>query len=485
MNKVFLKSCPCALDLGDGSERGFYVNQDYILGKMGKIHRGISLMYTYYPNDEHWPVRASRIKTDRIASGAWDYPYEDYFPYRGGREGLHNEEPFNFMNEIRRHGQDVVLTLTIDPALKRVDIIPLAKELRPYGRLLLRVNHECTGNWFCYTKRASYQQISDFFVMVADVMHEYAPNVKMILCAGLYEEATGKLEMEDIFLQAHKAADIWSGDNYLSLHWGWPNDIATKETANYADWDVDTVYTKFKKTLYRLREITGQDKPMVLSELNADGDVNGPYIQAQKMKHFMELLEKDDEKWLSAFTLYQFRDDGRLGLEITDPNNSEVGIEQPLLRTYREMLHKPFFSQKIESGNKMELPAKLRWGSSEDAEGVEVDIKVDKNPLFFELYFNDEKLNAMNLMFEFGGHWFYKKPGVKCIDLMSYFFEHKITAPVNMKLRIFATPADGLNHPEDGSDPFNAEIGEWMNNYYALLPALPEIRIEYEPVAQA
>lgn len=485
MNKVFLKGCECALDLGDGSERGFYVNQDYILGKLGKVHRGISLMYTYYPNDKEWPTRASKIDTGREATGAWDYPYEDYFPYRGGREGLHNDEPFNFMNEIRKHGQDVVLTLTIDPALTRDDIILLAKDLRPYGRLLLRVNHECTGSWFCYTKRATYQQVSDFFVMVANVMHEYAPNVKMILCAGLYEDATGKLEMEDIFLPAHKVADIWSGDNYLSLHWGWPNDVATKETANYGDWDVDTVYAKFKKTIHRLREITGQDKPMVLSELNADGDVNGPYIQAQKMKHFMELVEKDDEKWLSAFTLYQFRDDGRLGLEITDPNNSDVGIEQPLLRTYREMLHRPYFSQKIESGDEVKLPAKLRWGNSEDAEGVEVNVKVEKDPLFCELYFKDEKLKAMNLMFEFGGHWFYKAPGVKCIDLMSYFFEHKITAPTTMKLRIFATPADGLNHPADGSDPFKAEIGDWMNNYYAELPALPEIRVEYEPVAQA
>ena len=125
-----------------------------------------------------------------------------------------SDEPFNFMNDIRRHGMDVVLTLTIDPSLKEADILELAKDLRPYGRVLLRVNHECTGSWFCYTKRASYQQIADFFVMVCRVMHEHAPNVKMILCAGLFDDSTGKIEMEDIFLEAHKAADIWSGDNY-------------------------------------------------------------------------------------------------------------------------------------------------------------------------------------------------------------------------------------------------------------------------------
>ena len=37
----------CAVDLGDGSERGEYVNQDYILNKMGRPHRSISLMDEY------------------------------------------------------------------------------------------------------------------------------------------------------------------------------------------------------------------------------------------------------------------------------------------------------------------------------------------------------------------------------------------------------------------------------------------------------
>ena len=146
MNKVLLTPAKCALDMGDGSERGLYVNQDYILQKLKKVHRGISLMYTYYPNDKEWPTRACEIDLGREAAGAWDSPYENYFPYRGGREGNREGEPFNFMKEIRRHGMDVVLTLTIDPHLKEEDIILIAKDLRPYGRLLLRVNHECTGD---------------------------------------------------------------------------------------------------------------------------------------------------------------------------------------------------------------------------------------------------------------------------------------------------------------------------------------------------
>ena len=65
MNKVLLTPATCALDMGDGSERGLYVNQDYILQKLKKVHRGISLMYTYYPNDKEWPTRACEIDTGR------------------------------------------------------------------------------------------------------------------------------------------------------------------------------------------------------------------------------------------------------------------------------------------------------------------------------------------------------------------------------------------------------------------------------------
>lgn len=472
-NRVTLSAAECALDLGDGSERGFYVNQDYILQKMHAVHRGISLMYTYYPNDKTWPIRSSIACPQETPSGAWDYPYEDYFPYRGGREGKLNDEPFNFMKEIRRHGQDVVLTLTIDPTLTEEDIVLIAKDLRPYGRVLLRVNHECTGTWFCFTKRASFQQLADFYVMVCKVMHEHAPNVKMILCAGMWQKETGKIEMEDEFLEAFKVTDYWSCDQYLSLHWGWPVDVATKETSSYSAENVDEVYDNAKKTLHRLREVTGMNKPFVMSELNADGDVSGPYEQALMMQHFMTRLQQDEEKWLSAFTMYQFRDDGRLGLEVTDPNNKDVGIEQPLLATYREQLHKSFFRAKIISQQAISLPCQLTWTSSEDAEGIELSLDITQNPHYAEVYFPGQ-LKDLNLMIELDGWWFYKAPGTKCVDLMSYFFEHKIQNALTLPLRFFAPPAEGTN-------PQNVD-GTYSERCVTELSALPEVRLEFEPV---
>ena len=48
MQKLHLGAAQCALDLGDGSERAEYVNQDYILHKLGRPHRAIgTVSYTH------------------------------------------------------------------------------------------------------------------------------------------------------------------------------------------------------------------------------------------------------------------------------------------------------------------------------------------------------------------------------------------------------------------------------------------------------
>ena len=146
----------CAVDLGDGSERGEYVNQDYILQKLGRPHRAVNLMYCYYPNDEGWPGRASVVHADPSVQFAWDFPYDDYFTYKGGLNGTLDDEPFTCMRDVRRHGQDVLLTMTIDPKVSDEHLVAIAKDLRTFGRVQLRINHEATGNWFSFNKRASY-----------------------------------------------------------------------------------------------------------------------------------------------------------------------------------------------------------------------------------------------------------------------------------------------------------------------------------------
>ena len=158
---------------------------------------------------------------------------------------------------------------------------------------------------------------------------------------------------------------------------------------------------------------------MMMSELNADGDVTGPYDQAAMVKEFCDLIKKENAAWFTNFSMYQFRDRGRLGLEIEDPNNAEVGIPQPLLYTYKEIIHDDYFSPEMTVGEEVSLPETLRWGGAEDADGLAIPLHFDCNPHFCEVTFEDDS----NLMLELNGKWFYKSPKAKTIDLMGAFFE--------------------------------------------------------------
>ena len=470
--KVHIGRAKCAVDLGDGSERGEYVSQDYILKKLGRPHRSISLMYCYYPFDKQWPQRISEAMKDAEVSFQWDYPYDDYFTYKGGIGGNTEDEPFAQMRDVRRHGQDVNLTLTIDPNCTDEQLIAIANDLRPFGRMMLRINHEATGNWFSFTKRASYKEIGDFFVHFTDILHEYAPNVKTVVCIGGIEDLNKtEMEKEEEFKATIPAADIWSVDKYMALHWGWPYDVAEKGGHSHARYSVRETYEKTKASFERFRYLNGgEPKPMTMAEFNADGDVTGPYDQAAMVKEFCDILVSEKAEWFSAFTLYQFRDRGRLGLEIQDPNNAENGIEQPLMKTYKDIIHSEWFMPPFDISDKVSLPVTLRWGGAEDSDGVAIPLCFEKNPHFCELTFEDEG----NYMIELGGKWFYKSPSAKVIDLMSVFFEKPLDGRTEMTLKIFAPPASGENDPSQGES--------WAENYYYTMEKLPNIRIEYEPV---
>lgn len=477
IHAVSLRPAKCAVDLGDGSERGEYVDQDYILQKLGRPHRAISLMYCYYPNDDKWPGRASVVHASPEVKFAWDYPYDDYFTYKGGLNGTRDDEPFTYMRDIRRHGQDVLLTLTMDPKLTDEHIVAVARDLRTFGRVLLRINHEATGDWFSFNKRASYEEIAAFFVRCCEIVHREAPNVKVIICLdGCKNLENEKMEMEDIFAEAARAADIVSVDRYMALHWGWPYDIAEPELEgkSFERNRVDKIYQLGKKSYERYVVVNnGVKKPMVLSEFNADGDVTGPFEQAQMLREFCDKLKDDPEKWLSAFTLYQMRDRGRLGLEIEDPNNANVGIEQPLLETYRELIHEEYFSPVFEEKEEISLPVTLRWGGAEDAEGIAMPLHFEKNPVFCEAYFKGEG-KKLNLMMELNGYWFYKAPGVECIDLMSAFFKKPLSAETDLSLKIFAPPSSGENDASQGED--------WQMNYYTEITELPDVRLRFSAI---
>lgn len=473
LSKIALKPAKCGLDLGDGSERAEYVNQDYILNVLGRPHRNINIMYTYYPKDKEWPQRISEACKDMEIHFQWDYPYDDYFPYEGGIGKDTSGQPFEQIRDIRRHGQDVTLTLTIDCSLSDEYLRAIAKDLKPFGRMRLRINHECDGDWFTHNQRFSYEEIGEFFVRFRNILKEEAPNISTVFCAGAVmdlENPDSEVGHEKEFMKAYQAADVWSMDCYLALHYGWPFDICEKGTDSYAVTPVETFYKRLELSSKRFTKINnGVVRPLVVSEFNTDGDVVGPLHQGESIKRFIQRLKDGHaEEWFGGFSLYQFRDRGRLGLEIEDPNNSSVGIPQPLLKDYKEILKDEYFMPQIEKTSDVSLPATLRWGGAEDAEGISMEIELIKTPEFFELEFKEK----LNLMIEINGRWFYKATSTERVDLMPAFFENPVETKTNMQIRMFAPPASGENDPAQGED--------WLENYYCTMNELPKVRLRYE-----
>lgn len=475
--RLHIGPAKCALDLGDGSERGEYVDQDYILHVLGRPHRAINLMYCYYPLDKGWPARASTlVDLNNDVGFAWGYAYDDYFPYKGGIEGDTSGEPFKSMRDVRRHGQDVILTLTVDCAVSDEQLIKIAEDLRPFGRLMLRINHEATGNWFAFNKRYTYQQVADFYVRFHNIIKQHAPHIKTILCIGDDRpDENGKMKYEDEFSEAIRVSDIWSTDTYVALHWGWPFDIAEpggnshKRTGNSKT--LHGFNYEYDRFMARSNNVS---RPFVVSEFNADGDVTGPYEQAQQLVDFYKRLPKE-APCITGITFYQFRDRGRLGLEIEDPNNSAIGCPQPVLEEYKKILAMEPYLPVMTTDEKVSYPAQLRWGGSEDSDGIAIPLCFEQNPVFCEVTFSGEDAN-LNLMMEINNRWFYKKPGVKTIDLMPAFFHNPLSGKAEIQLRIFAPPPDGKNDPSQGAD--------WEINYYAEMNNLPELRIRYTPAME-
>ena len=483
-SQVKLLPAKCALDIGDGSERGEYVSQQYILNVLGRPHRAVNIMYTYYTHDKYWPARISEACADMDVSSAWGYPYDDYYPFcEGGKQ-------FEQMRDIRRHGQDVMLTITTDCSLTDDEIRDFVRQLIPFGRMMLRINHECNGSWFTHNKRFSYEEVAAFFVRFAAIVRKEAPNIRTVFCAGLAGETDEefiekkdiidnferefaskgdpeKVEKEDVFAAAYAAADIWSADKYTALHYGWPYDTAEPGILTYDINPPERLFERYKRTYDRLEKLFGP-KPLIQAEFNADGDVTGPLSQGEMIARYYNAVSGNEASYIKGISMYQFRDRGRLGLEIEDPSDPSTGIRQPVLDEYLKILSDPYFLPRFESGPEVSYPATLRWGGSEDADGLQIPVKLEKTPSFCEVMLPKQ----LSLMIEFNGRWFYKAAGVECVDLMGAFFDRPLEGAANIPLRIFATPPDGENH-DDGNE-------NWRCDQYYVINSEPQMRIRYE-----
>ena len=470
IHRVTLCPAACSVDLGVGSERGEFVSQDYILGVLGRPHRAINIIYCYYPFDKGWPNRVSQVFRNR-GGFIWGYPYDDYFPYRGGLGGDPDAEVFEQLREIRRHGQDVTFTLTADCALTDDHIRAIARDLRPFGNLRLRVNHECDGTWFQFNRRYSYAEVARFFVRFATIVHEEAPNIRMVSCWGTLAQNTiwgahsnntaESLDHEADLSPTLAAADVWATDRYLALHFGWP--FRRCEPS-----DLGTTYSiSTNRDLWKLLEtahgrfcaLTGQDKGIELCEFNADGSVGGRHAQSRRAGSFYRDILRGKPAFLKAITYYQFRDRARLGLEREDPNNREIGNPSPFLPVYKRLIQDPYFLPG-EHWTRNGQDLGVEWRSSEDSDGLGWKIRLAHRPIFLELLLG----KGESLMIRAGHTWYYKKPGVELIDVTPATEQWPLDTP--FPIRLFAPPPEGTNPG-------------CRSSYRSRLSGIPQMRLLY------
>jgi hypothetical protein len=436
---VRLSPAPCSLDLGDGSERGEYVDQDTVLSVLGRPHRTIGLMYCYYPFDKGWPKRASEAFKGKTLH-AWGYPYDDYFPFTGGPKGDANGPVFQQMRDVRRHGQDVTLTLTMDCKVPDDHIRVIARQLKPFGRMRIRLNHECDGTWFNFNKRYTYEQVGRFFIRFAKVLKKEAPEIKLICCWGHKENSDNpELTHEKELSSLLDAADLWSTDKYVTLHWGWPFhgcEPGDRDKTYFLS-DVGQIWKQTALIYKRFCQLTHREPGIEMGEFNADGDVGGEIAQVDRVKAFYMRVLKEKPDYLKAITFYQFRDRGRLGLERENPNNSALGVATPLVPLYKSLLQEPYFQPKVTWSKTQNL--KMEWRASDDSDGLGWKLALKKKPVFLELAFKKEA----NLMVKAGKRWFYKKSGVEWMDVTHAAAEWGTKNP--FPIVAFAPPKDGIN----------------------------------------
>jgi len=179
-------------------------------------------------------------------------------------------------------------------------------------------------------------------------------------------------------------------------------------------------------------------KPLEICEFNLDGDVTGPRAQADERARFYDRVRRKKPPFLKGITYYQFRDRGRLGLEQHDANNPEVGVPQPFLAKYRELIKDPYFNAR-ETWTRAGSRLTMEWRAADDSDGLGWKIRVKRRPSFFELQFPKEA----NLIIRAGTSWVYKKPGREWVDVTASVAGVRRSATIG--IAVFSPPADGSN----------------------------------------
>ncbi len=255
----------------------------------------------------------------------------------------------------------------------------------------------------------------------------------------------GTLKYEKELAGLLYSSDIWSTDQYLTLHYGWPFHPCDPEhlDKHFKVSKRNEVWEQIQAVHQRFVQLTGRDLGIELGEFNTDGDVGGEDYQAERTEAFYRRVLKEKPSYLKGITMYQFRDRGRLGVERQDPNNETNGLPTAFLSRYRKLLQEPYF-QPGETWTRSKGSLKMDWRYSDDSDGLGWKVSLKSRPSFLELLF-DKKAN---LVIRAGKTWFYKKPGVETVDVTAAATSWGGSKP--FPLVVFAPPAEGMN--PKGSD---------------------------------
>jgi hypothetical protein len=403
------------LFVSDGSERSTYMPQAKAIELLGAVHSGVNLMSCYYPGQSFWPERrlfGPEVPHFRHSpKDEWgETRLQDPNEWTDGYYSLDIEDPENEVlrqiQDVRRHGQDVRLTLTADIDTPDADLERIADVLSDYGRMQLRLNHEANGcTWFRFARnvgenrgeerRRLYYEISQFFIRAHHLFGSVAPNVQFVACyngpgerAMRGEVGAGELPAlgrDELGLMYLLPGIVVSLDQYGSLHYGWPGHkiedppvTGPVEAAEHQAFALtpetlcEGIERPFQQAISRMR---GEQTRIDLGELNFDEDIHGPQIQSHMVHQAYRWIRANPET-VGSVTFYELTDRGGLGLfrqrAYGDLEELETTI---LLEVYRDIMSWPEFQPRRRVTSEVEPGAdsvRLEWRSAVDADGLEL-----------------------------------------------------------------------------------------------------------------
>lgn len=458
IRRITLAAPACTLGITDGSERGDYAGSAHILQRIGRPHHVVNLMFQYYPDLENWPTQGVKwhgfYRNNSLNEG------DGYFPLVLEEGGIWGQLYLRQIADVRAHGQDAQLTLTLHCDTPDAILIRIAQSLAPFGRLRLRINHECNGSWFYFNRRWSFRQVSDFFIRFHHIIHEHAPEILTVACWNGPGEAysdpskSGKLGKvtEDQLGPMFKTADVISFDQYASLHYLWPDPaFDVQHPSGFFAVPFEYWWKTLTDCHELMSELCGRDVDIEVHEINQDAELHGVLGQAEWLERFYREAAARNYRWLTNITFYMFRDRGGLGLEWEDVNDPNRFEDRPALAAYNRAIRDPHFEYRVvASGALTEAEMTMQWKSSVDSEGVGIQYRSMKA--------GDARIIlpcASNVLVGCRGQWIVKRTD-----------EESVTLPLvegSNELNFLMPPPDGQNNVSGA--------------YQTILPQMPTVVI--------